>query len=130
MSGRRGPNVEPLGPDRLNLMVQRHRIDVTLTRQLTELAREADAPLPTRATAAGDPDKLRGIPVCGVGGAIRGSRPDRDGLAHVGRLWSLASLSTGIAGTSPGTQPEEALLEKERRVTGSSERPVLSSPEP
>lgn len=110
----RGPNVEPIQAEgRLVLLVQRRRLDVAATRQVTELAREADQPLPTRATAAGDPDKLRGIPVCGVGGAIRGTRPDRDGLAHVGRLWSLAELSRDIPGTSPGTQPEEALMESE-----------------
>lgn len=109
----KGPNVEPIGAERLNLMVQRHRIDVAVTRQVAELSREADQPLPSRATAAGDPDKLRGIPVCGVGGAIRGSRPDRDGLAHVGRLWTLAALGRDIPGASPGTQPEEALIEKE-----------------
>jgi hypothetical protein len=98
---------------RLNLMVQRRRLNANLARQLTEMARETDQPLPTRATAGGDVSKLRGIPAIGRGvpGAMRGSRPDMSYLPEAVRF--LAVAVDGIDGTSPGTQPEEALMAKE-----------------
>jgi hypothetical protein len=106
---------------RLVLVVQRLRVTQALSRQLVELAREADQPLPGKgATAAGDVSKLRGIPAIGRGvpGAIRGSRPDVTtiavGLHYDARsVYQLGVLAGDIDGTSPGTQPEEALMAKE-----------------
>jgi hypothetical protein len=114
----RGFNVQRIDDEgRLNLLVQRRRLNANLARQLTELAQEADQPLPSRASAAGSWEKLRGIPALGrgVGGAIRGTRPDQVFMPE-GVTYQLAVLATGIDGTSPGTQPEEALLEAERET--------------
>lgn len=111
---------------RLVLLVQRQRVTVALTKQLVELARETDLPLPSKATAAGDVQKLRGIPAVarGVPGATRGSRPDTAYMAErvkwhnpereVGAfIDAVGVLAYDVDGTSPGTQPEEALLAKE-----------------
>jgi hypothetical protein len=95
-------------------VVRRQRLVAAQARQLAELCREEDRPLPVRAAASGgDRARLRGVPVAGFGGAIRGSRPtdcigrsDREGRA----LWVLGR---DIEGTSPGTEPLAALLEAE-----------------
>lgn len=102
---------------RLLRQVAAMRLSVNLHAQLHELAEVLDAPLPThRASAGGDPIALRGIPVCGVGGAIRGTRPE-DCIGRLDRqdkaAARLAVLARGIDGTSPGTQPEQALMDKQ-----------------
>lgn len=101
------------GDGRLLLIVKDTRLQLALAIQLTELSRETDMPMPSRATAAGDTMKLRGIPAVGRGvpGAIRGSRPDTSYIAEP-IVYALAVLSTED-GTSPGTQPEQALMDKE-----------------
>lgn len=98
---------------RLLLIVKDTRLTLALATQLTELSRETDQPMPSRATAAGDTMKLRGIPAVGrnVPGAIRGSRPDTHYFAEP-VTYALALLSVED-GTSPGTQPEQALMDKE-----------------
>lgn len=98
---------------RLLLIVKRTRETVAMSSKLAELSRETDQPMPSRATAAGDTAKLRGIPAVGRGvpGAIRGSRPDSAYIAEP-IVYALAVLSTED-GTSPGTQPEQALMDKE-----------------
>ena len=99
---------------RLLLIVKRTRLTVALNAQLTELAMEVDQPMPSRATAAGDVAKLRGIPAIGRGvpGATRGSRPDTAYMAET-VVYALSVLGQDIDGTSPGTQPEQALMDKE-----------------
>lgn len=100
----------------LLLAVSRVRLATNLSNQLAELARETDLPMPTaRATAAGDAMRLRGIPCVGRGitGGMTGARPD-GGLDRLDRERRLIFvLARDIDGTSPGTQPEEALLDKE-----------------
>jgi len=93
--------------------IERRRLDVNLARQVAEICREIDKPLPSRgATAGGDPARLRGIPCAGFGGAVRGTRPT-DSIYGMDREASwLAVLSQNIDGTSPGSQPEEELLRK------------------
>ena len=100
----------------LLLAVTRTRLQVTLSNQLTELARETGMELPAAgATAAGDPQRLRGIPCVGRGisGGIRDSRPEDS----IGRLDSIAArlavISRDIPGTSPGSDPLEELLAAE-----------------
>lgn len=97
----------------LLLAVSRRRLRAQQAVQLAEIARLVDAPLPAKgSTAGGDPARLRGIPVCGHGGAIRGTRPG-DGLDRLDRLRaSLIVLAADLDGTSPGTQPEQALLDR------------------
>lgn len=99
---------------RLSLVVARTRVSVALAAQVTELSLETDLPMPSRATAAGDVEKLRGIPCQGrgIGGATRGSRPDTAWMPET-VVYALASVASDVDGTSPGTQPEEALMAKE-----------------
>jgi hypothetical protein len=109
-------NVEPIAAEsRLNRLVQRTRLNANLARQLSDFSRETDSPLPTRATAAGDPAKLRGVPCVGRGlsGVVRGTRPDTR-IFMEGAAFDLAVLVRENGnGVSPGTDPVEALLEAE-----------------
>ena len=119
----------------LLLAVSRVRLQANLSRQLVELARETDSPLPSKgATAGGDPMRLRGIPCVGRGisGATGRSRPESvlDKLegwmplhpddarlsAEYALERKLAVLSQEIPGTSPGTEPLEALLAAEQEL--------------
>jgi hypothetical protein len=97
----------------LLIAVTRVRLQVNLSNQLAELARETGLELPAAgATAAGDPQRLRGIPCVGRGisGGIRDTRPEDS----IGRLDSIAArlavIARDIPGTSPGSDPLEALL--------------------
>lgn len=97
----------------LLLAVTRVRTAATLANQLVELSRETGLELPAAgATAAGDPQRLRGIPCVGRGisGEIRDTRPEDS----IGRLDAIAlrlhALSRDIPGTSPGSDPVEALF--------------------
>lgn len=107
-------NQQPIPYDgHLTLALTRTRLATTLSVQLVELARETDLPLPAKgATAGGDPDRLRGIPVAGKGipGVWNRTRPDQciDRLDREARL--LAILARDIDGTSPGTDPVQALF--------------------
>jgi hypothetical protein len=97
----------------LILALTRQRVAIALTQQVTALAREADQPLPSQgATAGGDPERLRGIPVAGKGIAGVWNRSNPEGC--ISRLDDLtrrlAVLARDIDGTSPGTQPEEEAL--------------------
>jgi len=90
---------------------KRVRENVAINYQLAQFARETGESLASEgATAAGDRARLRGIPVTGFGGAMSGTRAERDALRNVGKLWSLVALGRDIEGTSPGTQPEEVLF--------------------
>lgn len=99
---------------RLNRQVRRTQESMALAQQVTELSRETDKPMDSRATAAGDVEKLRGIPCQGrgIGGGIRGTRPDTAWMPET-VVYALAIVASDVDGTSPGTQPEEALMAKE-----------------
>jgi hypothetical protein len=97
----------------LLLAVQRQRLQVNLAHQLAELARETDLPMPSRgATAGGDRDRLRGIPVQGFGGAMRRTRPESDSaLDRLDReIRALVILAQDVPGTSPGSDPVDVLF--------------------
>ncbi len=80
----------PLGNNPLVRAVRHHTLTVQLEDQLHEIARDTETTpiVNTKATAAGDGRKLRGIPA----------------LAH------------GVSSTVPGTDPLKAILAKERRA--------------
>jgi len=97
----------------LSLALARVRLQQNLSHQLLELARETGMELPAAgATAAGDPAKLRGIPCVGrgIGGGMRGTRPDDciDRLDDLSRR--LGVLARDIPGTSPGSDPVAELF--------------------
>ena len=98
----------------LSLALQRTRRARVLTVQIVEIARETDLPLPVAPGApGGDRDRLRGVPVAGFGGAIRGTRPT-DALSRLDReARALAVLGRDICGTSPGSDPVAELLRHE-----------------
>lgn len=79
----------PLGNNPLIQNLRRHTLDVQLEEQLHQIAIDTnnDPIVNTRATAAGDSRKLRGIP----------------------------ALARGVGSTCPGTDPLKAYLAKERR---------------
>jgi hypothetical protein len=105
---------------RLNRAVQGFRMQQQQARLVAELAREVDQPMPSpQASLPGDPQRLRGLPAVGgrgsIGGHIRGTSPHIDAFGQDrGAIHSLATLVRDeIDGSSPGTQPEQALLEAE-----------------
>lgn len=116
-----GLNVEPIVYEgHLVRAVQGMRMKAATARQLAEFAREADQPLPSKgATAAGDPERLRGLPAVvgrgSIGGAIRGTLPHVEALREDrAAAHALAVLvRDDVDGASPGTQPEQALLAAE-----------------
>jgi hypothetical protein len=112
----------------LLLVVARYREHTRQQVVISEFSREMDLPRPVPgATAGGDAEGLRGIPCIGrgVSGGIDG-RPlpakSIDRLDPLSR--ALAVLARDVWGTSPGTQPEEALLEKERLEEESYRKPI------
>lgn len=69
--------------------LEQRELHLEQERLLFERARETGNDLPelTRATAAGDRDKLRGIPMTKAGGAIRGTRPGECHHGPKGLCW-------------------------------------------
>lgn len=101
----------------LDLALKRMRRDDYQWSVRTQFERETGQSLSEKgATAAGDRWRLRGIPVVGRTGAPGGVDGRRLPQASINRLdplsRKLAQLGS-IDGTSPGSQPEEALLAKE-----------------
>lgn len=76
-------NTQPIGDARTNAVARRRHEAQLMDRQAAHIALELGEDIPSTsdiaATAAGDPEKLRGIPAIGgrgsLGGAIRGTRP-------------------------------------------------------
>lgn len=68
---------------RLQGLLNKHQIHAKNAALIAKLALETDLDVPMRpaagATPAGDEERLRGIPAIGrgVGGAMRGTRPDQ-----------------------------------------------------
>jgi hypothetical protein len=91
------------------LQMSRWRLRVKHAEQLTEFSRESHQPVPVaHATAAGDEERLRGVPCVGRGisGAMRGTRPE----STIDVMDTMRRRLAVYDGTSPGTQPEEEAL--------------------
>lgn len=102
----------------LLLAVTRVRLQRTLSDQITLLSRETGMERPSAgATAAGDPQRLRGIPCVGRGisGGIRDTRPE-DSIGRLDQMNLLARRLAMFDGTSPGTQPEDEAIRKEEQA--------------
>ncbi len=71
-----------VGTDHLLLAVKRWKQEVESLRKIAKALLESGAefPKPASAKLPGDPDALRGIPMTGrgIGGAIRGTRPESE----------------------------------------------------
>lgn len=102
--------------------VARVRMDVAGARMLARIAVEVGEPLTgnRRPTAAGDPQRLRGIPCVGRG--ISGTAQMLDGIGvRIVHIRTLSArelqafqirISSEYDGTSPGTQPEEETVRR------------------